>query len=62
MERLVLQVGGGRPKVIVLSGRERLSLAQARLDAEAYLQKPLDPERMRAALQRLVLPARALAK
>jgi CheY-like chemotaxis protein len=58
MERLVRQNGRGRPKVIVLSAKERLDLAQARLGAEAYLPKPFDPDRMRAALRRLVRPVR----
>lgn len=58
MERLTSQLGRGRPKVVVLSGSDRLDLAQARLGADAYIAKPFDPDRMRAALHRLAVPSR----
>ncbi len=60
MEALALRFGRGRPKVIVLSGAERLDLARARLGAEAYLSKPFDVERLRAALARLSAARRAV--
>jgi CheY-like chemotaxis protein len=56
MERLALEMGRWRPRIIVLSASERLDLVRARFDADAYIQKPFDPERMRAALRRLVRP------
>ena len=56
MEAVVQRYGRARPKVVVLSAAERLDLARARLGAEAYLAKPADPERLRAALSRLSLP------
>jgi CheY-like chemotaxis protein len=56
MERLTAQLGRGRPRVIVLSATDRLDLAQARLGAEAYIAKPFDPERLRAALRRVAVP------
>ena len=58
MEQLAREMGRGRPKVLVLSGSDRLHLAEARLGADAYIQKPFDPERLRAALRRLVRPVR----
>lgn len=54
MEALAQRYGRGRPPVIVLSADQRLDLARVRLGAEAYLAKPFDPDRMRAALARLV--------
>jgi CheY-like chemotaxis protein len=56
MEALAERYGKGRPRVIVMSGAQRLDLARVRLGADAYLAKPFDQERMRQALQRL-LPA-----
>lgn len=58
MEALAVKLGRGRPKVIVLSAAERLDLAQARLGADAYIAKPFDVERLRAALSRLSMPRR----
>jgi two-component system OmpR family response regulator len=58
MELLARQMGRWRPRIIVLSGSDRLDLAQARFDADAYIRKPFDPDRLRAALRRLVRPAR----
>ena len=58
MEQLAREMGRGRPKVLVLSGSDRLHLAEARLGADAYIQKPFDPERLSAALRRLVRPVR----
>lgn len=58
MEALVTVCGRSRPKVVVLSAAERLDLARTRLGAEAYLAKPADPDRLRAALRRLSLPLR----
>ena len=54
MEALAEKYGRGRPRVIVMSGAQRLDLARVRLGADAYLAKPFDQERMRQALQRLV--------
>jgi DNA-binding response OmpR family regulator len=56
MEALALRFGRGRPRVLVLSAAERLDLARARLGAEAYIAKPFDIERLRAALLRLARP------
>lgn len=56
MGELARRYGRGRPPVIVLSAAERLDLARARLGAEAYIAKPFDPDRLRAALARLSLP------
>src|SRR5689334_18393712 len=36
MERLALQMGRWRPRIIVLSASERLDLVAARFDADAY--------------------------
>jgi DNA-binding response OmpR family regulator len=58
MERLTAQYGRGRPRVVVLSATDRLELAQARIGADAYIAKPFDPERLRAALQRVAVPTR----
>jgi two-component system response regulator MprA len=62
MERLAERYGRGRPKVIVLSGTERLDLARVRLGAEAYISKPFDVDRLRAALSRLAVTARRPAR
>jgi CheY-like chemotaxis protein len=56
MELLARQMGRWRPRIIVLSGADRLDLVQARFDADAYIRKPFDPDRLRAALRRLVRP------
>jgi len=56
MERLSRELGRGRPKVLVLTGESRLDLAQVRVGADAYVHKSGDPERLRAALRRLVRP------
>lgn len=61
MEALVQRHGRGRPKVVVMSAAERLDLARARMDAEAYIAKPADGERLRAALKRLALGVRRTA-
>ncbi len=61
MEALAERYGKGRPRVIVMSGAQRLDLARVRLGADAYLAKPFDQERMRQALQRL-LPTAADAE
>jgi two-component system response regulator (stage 0 sporulation protein A) len=55
MEALAQRFGRGRPKVIVLSAAERLDLARVRLGADAYIAKPFDVERLRAALSRLAV-------
>lgn len=58
MERLTAEEGRGRTKVLVLSAADRLDLVHVRLGADAYIAKPFDPERLRAALSRLALQAR----
>jgi CheY-like chemotaxis protein len=58
MERLTAEVGRGRTKVIVLSAADRLDLVHVRLGADAYISKPFDAERLRAALTRLAIQAR----
>lgn len=55
MELLAARQGRGRPKVVVLSAAERLDLARVRLGADAYIAKPFDVERLRAALSRLAM-------
>jgi CheY-like chemotaxis protein len=60
LEALAARYGWGRPKVLVLTGLQQLDLAAIRVGADAYIQKPFDPERMRAALARLALPLRAV--
>jgi DNA-binding response OmpR family regulator len=61
MERLADQMGCWRPKILLLTAVDRLDLVQIRAGADAYIQKPFDPERLRAALRRLVRPERRLA-
>lgn len=56
MEALAQRFGRGRPKVVVVSAAERLDLARVRLGADAYIAKPFDVERLRAALLRLTVP------
>lgn len=56
MEEMVLQFGLGRPRVLAVSESTRLDLARAWLGADAYLAKPFDMDRFKAALQRLALP------
>ena len=58
MERLTAEVGRGRAKVIVLSAADRLELVHVRLGADAYISKPFDAERLRAALSRLAVHSR----
>jgi CheY-like chemotaxis protein len=59
MEHLTARLGRGAPRVVVLSGTaHRMDLAHARLGADAYISKPFDAERLRAALLRLAVPGR----
>jgi CheY-like chemotaxis protein len=58
MEKLAATIGKGRTKVLVLSGADRLELVHLRLGADAYIAKPFDPERLRAALSRLAVQSR----
>lgn len=60
MEALAARYGRGRPKVLVLTAVQQLDLARIRLGADAYIQKPFDVDRMRAALERLALPRRVV--